>query len=61
MLLTVNEVATLLRLDPQTIYRMVRQNSIPYLKVGSNIRFDKEAINKWMINQTMASSARKGV
>jgi len=48
-LLTVLEVATLLKVKPRTIYEMVAQNRIPYRKPpGSNIlRFDLDEIIAW--------------
>ena len=48
-LLTVLEVATLLKVKPRTIYEMVAQNRIPYRKpAGSNIlRFDLDEIIAW--------------
>ena len=48
-LLTVLEVAALLKVKPRTIYEMVAQNRIPYRKPpGSNIlRFDLDEIIAW--------------
>ena len=48
--LTVKELAEFLRLKPRTIYEMVAQNRIPYLKPeGSNIlRFDLKEILDWI-------------
>jgi excisionase family DNA binding protein len=47
--LNVNEVASMLKIKPRTIYEMVAQNRIPYRKPsGSNIlRFDLEEIIAW--------------
>jgi excisionase family DNA binding protein len=47
-LLTVPELALLLRVKEQAIYDMVSQQRIPYLKVGGRLRFDRDAIFKWM-------------
>ncbi len=48
-LLTVPDVAALLKVKPRTIYEMVAQGRIPYRKPrGSNIlRFDLEEIIAW--------------
>ena len=48
-LMKVPEVAQLLNVKPRTIYEMVAQDRIPYLKPpGSNIlRFDLEEILEW--------------
>ena len=47
--LSVNEVASMLKVKPRTIYEMVAQHRIPYRKPpGSNIlRFDLDEIIAW--------------
>ncbi len=50
-LLTVNEVAKLLRLSPQTLYKMLEQKSIPAVKVGSQWRFERDKIRVWLAEQ----------
>lgn len=46
--LTAQEVAELLDVNKETIYRLVRINAIPYFRVGSALRFTEEAIQKWI-------------
>ncbi len=50
-LLTLKEVAELLRLSPQTLYKMLKQDKISAIKVGSQWRFDSEQIRIWLRNQ----------
>jgi len=45
--MTVNEVATLMRVSPATIYKMVRSGKLPAFRVGSDYRFDADAIDRW--------------
>ena len=45
--LTVQEVSTYLRVHPSTIYRMLKKNQLPAVRVGSDWRFTVEAIDKW--------------
>lgn len=47
-LLTVAEVAALLRLKPQTIYNMVSQKRIPFRKAGTHLLFDLAEIDTWI-------------
>lgn len=61
MLLRVNELSKLLRLNPQTIYRMVKSGDIPFKRIGESIRFDSEEIDRWILNNSMSSLKRKGV
>ena len=47
-LMTVKEVAALLRVSPQTLYKMLEQGSIPAVKIGSQWRFDRDQIREWI-------------
>lgn len=55
-LLTVEEVAGMLRVDPRSIYRQVENNDIPgwfRLKNGTGaIRFIKAKVMEWIESQT---------
>lgn len=46
-LLTVEEVAELLRLRPRTIYNMVSRRQIPFRKAGRQLRFAEAEIDEW--------------
>lgn len=46
-LLTVDEVAAMLRLRPKTIYNMVSQGRIPFRKAGHQLLFDPKEIEAW--------------
>lgn len=54
--MTVKEVATLLRVSPQTLYKMLEQGVIPAVKVGSQWRFDRNQIREWLKGQTSTSN-----
>jgi excisionase family DNA binding protein len=47
-LLTVKEVAALLRVSAQTLYKMLEHGEIPAVKVGSQWRFDRDRIREWL-------------
>ncbi len=51
-LLTLKEVAKLLRLSPQTLYKMLEQGEIPAVKIGSQWRFDREQLKSWLNRHT---------
>ena len=46
--LTLKEVAALLRVSPATIYRLVNARQIPAIKVGRTWRFPTHAVRSWM-------------
>ncbi len=47
-LLTVKEVAALLRVSAQTLYKMLEQGGIPAVKVGSQWRFEQDKVRAWL-------------
>ena len=46
--LTIGEVAEMLRVHPMTVYRLLKRGSIPGFKVGGNWRVSVKALNTWM-------------
>lgn len=49
LIVTVQELAPMLNTSPGVIYRMVRQNRIPYRKIGRQTVFSLKAIEKWLM------------
>jgi len=47
-LLTLKEVCELLKVHPSTVYKLTREGTIPGFRIGSEWRFHKEAIMRWM-------------
>jgi excisionase family DNA binding protein len=58
-LMTVPELAEFLRVNPATIYRLLRDKRIPGFRVGSEWRFDREAIEQWQQEAEHAPSIKK--
>ncbi len=50
--MTLKEVAALLRVSPATIYRLVNARQIPAIKVGRTWRFPTQAVRNWMSRVT---------
>ena len=50
-LVTVRELSNYLRVHPSTIYRLLKRGDLPALKLGSDWRFNLEAIDRWRVNQ----------
>ena len=46
--LTAKELARYLRCHVSTLYRLVNRGEIPHFRLGSDIRFRRSAIDKWL-------------
>ena len=47
-LLTVNEVAKILRVSNMTVYRLVKNKQIPAIRVGKNYRIKEIDVDKYL-------------
>ncbi len=54
--LTVKEVAALLRVDEKTVYRLVKKRELPGFKVAGAWRFKRADIESWIEQQKAAES-----
>jgi len=46
-IMTVKEVAEHLHISRLTIYKMVKNGRMPAFRIGTDYRFDAEAIDRW--------------
>ncbi len=51
--LKVEEVATMLRIRPSTVYQMVHKKRIPFRKAGRQLLFDPQEIDAWTKNSAV--------
>lgn len=51
-MLTIQEVARWLNLNPMTIYRMAKKGKIPAVKLEKNWLFPEDALQEWITSQT---------
>ena len=62
--MTPEEVAALLQIDRETVYRMARRGQLPAFKVSSRWRFLPSHLQRWMEGEarprSVAASARWG-
>jgi excisionase family DNA binding protein len=52
--LTVSELSEYLRVHRSTIYRLLKKGQLPGFKIGSDWRFNVEAIDEWRLQQGAA-------
>lgn len=56
--LTVREVAALLKINEKTAYKLAARGEIPGFKVGGSWRFEKTQLEEWMkLKTSKAQSA----
>jgi excisionase family DNA binding protein len=46
--MTVEELAEYLKLDPQTVYRRFRRGQLPGVRIGRAIRFKRDVVDSWL-------------
>ena len=59
-ILTVEEVAAYLRLQPQTIYKWAQEKRIPAVKLGKEWRFRKTILDRWLDEQILGEESGFG-
>ena len=57
-ILTIREVADLLKINEKTVYKLAAASKIPSAKVGGSWRFDRATIMTWIKSQSAADTAR---
>lgn len=58
LLLTPDEAATMLRISKSYLYELKSRNRIPYIKVGSNLRFRPQDLQSF-VDKLAAESKRE--
>jgi excisionase family DNA binding protein len=57
--LTLEEAAEFLKVHPSTIYRLVKNRSLPAFKMGSDWRFNQESLERWIKESETAYTMNK--
>jgi excisionase family DNA binding protein len=59
--ITISELAQYLRVHRSTLYRLLKKGQLPAFKIGSDWRFNVEAIDRWrMGNSSALNEVAKG-
>ena len=58
-LIDIHAAATLLDLSVDTLYTMVSQRRIPYVKVGRLVKFDLRLLDAWITKNTVMPMHRE--
>ena len=52
--ITISELSDYLRVHRSTLYRLLKKGELPGFKIGSDWRFNVEAIDRWGLQQQPA-------
>lgn len=55
-LLTVEDLATILRKSPDAVRKMAERRQVPHMRIGRNLRFAPSVIHAWLAEKSRASS-----
>ena len=48
VLITVKEAADLLKVKPQWVYRMMRSDGLPCIRLGRQVRIEEDSLERWL-------------
>jgi excisionase family DNA binding protein len=51
-ILTLKDVCELLQVHQSTVYKLIKEGRIPAFKIGTDWRFLRDRIVRWMVEQT---------
>jgi len=55
--MTVEEVAGYLHVAEKTVYRLLKQDSIPATRVGHQWRFEKVSLDEWLQRKSIRAKS----
>ena len=56
--LTIEDVSEMLQVKRTTVYNL-KKKGLPFIKLGKNIRFDKEEVVKWVRSNSKNTSTEE--
>ncbi|MBU2499971.1 helix-turn-helix domain-containing protein [bacterium] len=57
--LTIDELAVYLKIPKSTLYKLVREGSVPCQKVGKHWRFHRDAIDDWLKGRPAVTPSKR--
>ena len=55
-ILTIQQMADYMHCHSSTLYRMIKRKELPCFKIGSDWRFDRRDIDRWLAQRKKADS-----
>lgn len=50
-LMTIDQMIDKMKVDQKTLYNWRKNEGLPFIKVGKQIYFREESVNKWLIDR----------
>jgi excisionase family DNA binding protein len=48
---TLKELSVYLKISPSTIHRLIKAGQLPAFRIGSDLRFNREHIDRWRVDR----------
>ncbi|TFH64334.1 MAG: DNA-binding protein [Candidatus Zixiibacteriota bacterium] len=58
-LLTVDQIAAYLQVQPSTIYQWTHEGYIPHVKLGNLVRFRVSQVDRWLEKREVAGKTKR--
>ncbi|MFO0857892.1 MAG: helix-turn-helix domain-containing protein [Phycisphaerales bacterium] len=58
--MTIDDLATYLQVSKSSLYKLAQEGRVPGQKVGKHWRFRKDAIDRWLDDDSKAQTRRGG-
>ncbi len=55
-MMTVKEVAQYLHLHQSSVYRLLKRKGLPAVRIGSDWRFRRESVDRWVESREMSGT-----
>ena len=56
---TIEELASYLKIPKSTLYKLVQEGRLPGQKIGKQWRFGKQAIDRWVNDEASVNASNK--
>jgi len=58
--MTIEELSKHVKVPKSTLYKLVKEGKIPCQKIGKHWRFNRDAIDRWLMGNTLETIIKGG-
>lgn len=59
-MMTVDELAKMLRVSTKTVYRLLKRGELPALRIGHHWRFSRKDVHRWLFEKRVERLRESG-